>query len=69
MSRWRSRAAPASSRATASPVVATGVPCGIVTDAEMTSASMLGMKRKGGRPESTSPMVTIMMPTPIDAVR
>ena len=32
-SRWRSRAAPASSSATASPVVLTGVPCGIVTDA------------------------------------
>ena len=67
--RWRSRAAPASSLATASPVASTGDPCGIVIEAEMTSVSRAGTKRKPGRPESTRPTVTIMTPTPTEAVR
>ena len=41
----------------------TGVLCGMVTEAEMTLASIDGMKRKAGRPDSTIPMVT-----PTDAV-
>ena len=63
-----SRAAPASSFATAAAVASTGAPCGIVTEAEITLASIDGMKRKPGRPDSTIPMVTIITPTPTDAV-
>ena len=40
----------------------------MVTEAEMTFASIEGMKRKPGRPDSTIPMVTIITPTPTDAV-
>ena len=67
--RSRSRAAPASSLATASAVASTGAPCGIVTDAEITSASIDGMMRNAGRPGTTRPSVSIMVPTPIDVVR
>ena len=50
------------------PVASTGVPCGIVTEAEMTSASIDGMKRKAGRPDSTRPPVRIIVLMPTEAV-
>ena len=37
------------------PGVSTGDPCGIVIEAEMTSASSAGTKRKPGRPDNTKP--------------
>ena len=49
-------------------MASTGEPCGIVTEAEMTLASVEGMKRKPGRPDSSIPTVTIITATPTDAV-
>ena len=40
----------------------------MVTAAEITLASVEGMKRKPGRPDSTIEIVTIITPTPTAAV-
>ena len=55
-------------RRTAAAVSRTGVPCGIVTDAAMKGASMLGKKWKLVHPPSTSPTVRISIETPDAAV-
>ena len=67
-SRARSRAAPSSSFSTACDVMSTGVPCGMVTDAAMTSASMEGKKWKLIHPPRTMPPVRIRVESPTAAV-
>ena len=67
-SRSRSLAAPSSSLATAREVASTGVPCGIVNDADMKSASMDGKNWKSMRPPTTRPPVTMRVARPTAAV-
>ena len=67
-SRARSRSAPASSLSTACEVMSTGVPCGMVIDAAMKSASIDGKKWKLAHPPRTMPPVRIRVESPIAAV-